>query len=435
VRLLIKNGRVICPATGRDAVLDVLVEGGKILKVQPRIKASKARVIDAEGLVVAPGFIDMHVHLREPGQEDKETIETGSRAAAKGGFTTICCMPNTVPPNDNVVLTRFIREKARRATVNVLPIAAVTRGLEGRQLTDMAGLLKAGAVAFSDDGRPVWNSLVMRRALETARLLSALIIDHCQDQRLSDEGVMNEGVRSASLGLRGIPAAAEDIPLARDIILSETSGARLHIAHLSTKGGVRLLREAKKRKVPVTAEVTPHHLFLTDEAVVASDANFKVNPPLRGREDVEALRSAVKEGWIDVIATDHAPHTAQEKGRDFDNAPFGINGLESAVSLMLDRLVNKRTLSLIQLVRMMSTAPADLLGLKNKGALRPGADADLTLLDLESWTVVDVDSFASKSRNSPFHGWKLKGIPVGVLVAGRMAYPFDGRLADREKSS
>ncbi len=433
--MLIKNGRVICPASGRDGVQDILIDGGKIQKVQPRIKASGVRLIDAEGLVVAPGFIDMHVHLREPGEEHKETIESGSRAAAKGGFTTICCMPNTVPPNDNVVLTRFIREKARRAAVNILPIAAVTRGLEGRQLTDMDGLVKAGAVAFSDDGRPVWNALVMRRALETARLLSALIIDHCQDQRLSDEGLMNEGARAALLGLRGMPAAAEEIPLARDIILSEMTGARVHIAHLSTKGGVRLLREAKKRKVPITAEVTPHHLCLNDEAVVASDANFKVNPPLRSREDVEALQSAVKEGLIDVIATDHAPHTAQEKGKDFDQAPFGINGLESAVSLLLDRFVNKRMLPLGQFVRMMSTAPAALLGLKDKGVIRPGADADLTLLDLQGWTVVDVDSFASKSRNSPFHGWKLKGVPMAAIVAGRMAYPFSGRLADRDKSA
>jgi len=428
VKLLLKNGRVVCPGSGREGVLDILIERGKIQKVQPRIRVAGARVIDASGLVVAPGFIDMHVHLREPGQEDKETIETGSRAAAKGGFTTICCMPNTVPPNDNAVMTRFIQDKARNAAVNVLPIAALTRGLEGEQLTEMADLVSAGVVAFSDDGYPVWNSQVMRQALERARLLPTLVIDHCEDKSLSGEGVMNEGARSVRLGLPGMPAAAEEVMVARDIILSEMTGARLHIAHLSTKGAVRLLREAKKRKVGVTAEVTPHHLCLTDEACVVADANFKVNPPLRGREDVAALLAAVKEGLIDVFATDHAPHTAQEKGKGFVKAPFGINGLETAVSLLLDRLVNKRALPLKQFVRMMSTAPAGLLGLKNKGVLRPGADADLTLLDLQREIVVNVGSFASKSRNSPFHGWKLKGVPVAAIVGGRISYPFDGRL-------
>jgi dihydroorotase len=428
VKLLLKNGKVVSPASGLEGKLDILIDQGKIQRIQSQLGAPGARVVDLAGLVVVPGFIDMHVHLREPGQEAKETIETGSRAAAKGGFTTVCCMPNTLPPNDTAELTRFIRSKARAAAVQVLPIAAVTKGLRGEQLTSMAKLISAGAVAFSDDGRPVSNSQVMRQALEQSRLLASLVIDHCEDKSLSDEGVMHEGPQSHLLGLRGIPAAAEEVMVARDIILAEMTGARIHIAHLSTKGSVRLLREAKKRKVLVTAEVTPHHLFLTDKACASYDTNLKVNPPLRSRQDAAALLAAVQEGLIDVFATDHAPHTAEEKGRGFDQAPFGINGLETAVSLFLDRLVNKKMLSLRQLVRMMSVRPAALLGLKDKGTLWPGADADLTLLDLKRETVVDVQSFASKSRNCPFHGWKLKGLPVATIVGGRVAYPFDGRL-------
>lgn len=428
MKLLLKNGKVVSPASGLEGTLDVLIDQGKIQKIQPQLTAPGARVVNVSGLVVVPGFIDMHVHFREPGQEDKETIETGSRAAARGGFTTVCCMPNTVPPNDTAEVTRFIRTKARAAAVQVLPIAAVTKGLGGEHLTNMAELISAGAVAFSDDGRPVSNSQVMRQALEQSRLLSALVIDHCEDKSLSDEGVMHEGPQSHLLRLRGIPAAAEEVMVARDIILAEMTGGRIHIAHLSTKGAVRLLREAKKRKVRVTAEVTPHHLFLTDKACASYNTNLKVNPPLRSRQDAAALLAAVKEGLIDVFATDHAPHTAEEKGRGFDQAPFGINGLETAVSLFLDRLVNKKVLPLRQLVRMMSVRPAALLGLKDKGALQPGADADLTLLDLKRETVVDVQSFASKSRNSPFHGWKLKGLPVATIVGGRVAYPFDGRL-------
>jgi dihydroorotase len=428
VKLLLKNGKVVSPASGLEGKLDILIDQGKIQRIQSQLGALGARVVDLAGLVVVPGFIDMHVHLREPGQEAKETIETGSRAAAKGGFTTVCCMPNTLPPNDTAELTRFIRSKARAAAVQVLPIAAVTKGLRGEQLTSMAKLISAGAVAFSDDGRPVSNSQVMRQALEQSRLLASLVIDHCEDKSLSDEGVMHEGPQSHLLGLRGIPAAAEEVMVARDIILAEMTGARIHIAHLSTKGSVRLLREAKKRKVLVTAEVTPHHLFLTDKACASYDTNLKVNPPLRSRQDAAALLAAVQEGLIDVFATDHAPHTAEEKGRGFDQAPFGINGLETAVSLFLDRLVNKKMLSLRQLVRMMSVRPAALLGLKDKGTLWPGADADLTLLDLKRETVVDVQSFASKSRNCPFHGWKLKGLPVATIVGGRVAYPFDGRL-------
>lgn len=426
MKLLIKNGRVVSPRDGLDETLDVLIDKGRIVELKASIETAADKVVDASRLVVAPGFIDMHVHLREPGQEEKETIQTGSRAAARGGFTSICCMPNTIPVNDNSGVTQFIRsEAARHSLVNVLPIAAITRGLQGEQLTDMADLAAAGAVAFSDDGQPVANSQVMRRAMEYSRILQALIIDHCEDKSLSEEGVMHEGRASDLYGLRGIPAAAEEAVIARDIILAESLGARLHIAHLSVRGALPLLRAAKERGVEVSAEVTPHHLVLTDTACESYDTNLKVNPPLRSAEDVEALTAAVKEGLIDVIATDHAPHTVEEKETEFDRAPFGINGLETAVALLLDRLVHKNVIPVERLIEMMSSRPAELLRLTNKGRIAKGADADLTLLNLSKESVVDAGQFESKSRNTPFHGWKLKGLPVMTVVAGRVVYPFD----------
>lgn len=428
MRLLIRNGRAVCPASGLDARRDILIEGGKITALASGIRAPGARVCDASGLAVVPGFIDLHVHLREPGQEHKETIETGARAAARGGFTTICCMPNTDPVNDSPEATRYILSRARTAAVNVLPIAAVSRGLNGEEMTDMKALADAGAVAFSDDGRPVSDSLLMRRALEETRRLPVFIIDHCEDLALSRGGVMHEGPVSRRLGLRGIPAAAEEIIAARDIALAELTGGRLHLAHVSTRGAVRLLRQAGKRKLRVTSEATPHHLLLTDASCGTRDPRFKVNPPLRSRGDVVALRDAVEDGVIDILATDHAPHAEDEKGAAFEKAPFGINGLETAVPLLLDRLVRVGIIPLKRLVRLLSTNPASLLGLRNKGLLRPGAQADLTLLDLKAVTVIDVRSFVSKSRNSPFHGRRLRGAPVATLVGGRVAYPFDGAL-------
>ena len=425
MKLLIKNGRVVSPANGLDETLDILIDRGKVVQLKDSIETAADQVVDASRLVVAPGFIDMHAHLREPGQEEKETILTGARAAAKGGFTSVCCMPNTQPANDNSGVTQYIRsEAARHGLVNVFPIAAVTRGLKGEQLTDMADLAATGAVAFSDDGQPVSNSMVMRRAMEYGRLLGALIIDHCEDKSLSEDGVMHEGRPAYLFGLRGIPAAAEEIMIARDIILAESLGARLHIAHLSARGALPVLRAAKERGVAVSAEVTPHHLVLTDTACRDYDTNLKVNPPLRGAEDVEALTQAVKDGLIDVIATDHAPHTSEDKEIEFDRAPFGINGLETAVSLMLDRLVHKNVIPLARLVEMMSVRPAALLGLKGKGRIEVGAEADLTLLNLHKETVVDPSRFESKSRNTPFGGWKLKGLPVLTIVAGRVVYPF-----------
>lgn len=424
MRLLIKDGRLVDPAAGRDGRSDVLIEGKQVIDVGPRVEASGARVIDAAGLVVAPGFIDMHVHARQPGQEHKEDIRTASLAAARGGFTSICVMPNTVPANDSAEVTSYILGEARRrAVVNVFPIAALTRGLAGGELSPMEELLKAGAVAFSDDGRCVQDGALMLRALEQANRLGALVIDHCEDTRLSADGVVHEGVESRRLGWRGIPSAAEDVMVARDIILAEAAAARLHIAHVSTRGAVRAVRAAKLEGIRVTAEATPHHLVLSDAALHSPDPNLKVNPPLRAPEDVEALRRAVAEGVIDVLATDHAPHAPAEKAAGFERAPFGIDGLETAVALLLDRLVSGRAISLGRFVEMLSAAPARILGMRNKGSLIPGADADVTLLDLDRKTVVNVREFASKSRNNPFDGWQLRGAPVMTIVGGRVVYP------------
>jgi dihydroorotase len=425
VDLLIRNGRVIDPASGTDGRLDVLIVDGRIADVRAGIRAEAARTIEASGLVVAPGFIDMHVHLREPGFEEKETIRTGSRAAARGGFTTVCCMPNTNPVNDSLSVLESIRAEARKSAVaNVLPIAAVTRGLKGTELTDMAALVRAGAVAFSDDGLPISDTLIMRRALELSRSLGTLVIDHCEDKGLSADGTMHEGRYSRLCGLKGIPAAAEEVMVVRDIRLAEMTGTRVHIAHLSVKGAVRAVEEAKERGVQVTAEATPHHLLLTDALLERQDTNFKMNPPLRAAEDVEALVEAVKNGVIDAVATDHAPHTVQDKEAAFAKAPFGVVGLETAVPLLLDRFVRRNIISLRRSIELLSTNPARLLGLTDKGRLTVGADADITLLDLGAETVVDRDKFESKSRNSPFHGWKLKGAAVMTVVGGKVVFPF-----------
>jgi dihydroorotase len=425
VKLLIKNGRVIDPSSGKDAKLDLLIEKGKIVDIKAKIAAKGAKIIDASRLVVAPGFIDMHAHLREPGQEDKETIATGAAAAAKGGFTSIACMPNTDPVNDNRGLTEYILSEAKkRAVVNIFPIASITKGQRGEELTDMADLVDAGAVAFSDDGQSVENSQIMRRALEYSKPLNTLIIEHCEDKNLSGEGVMHEGYYSYLFGLEGIPASSEEMIVSRDTILAQEAEANIHIAHLSTKGAVDIVRNAKKKKIKVTVEVTPHHLILTDSYLEGYDTSLKVNPPLRGKEDVQALIQAVKEGVVDVFATDHAPHTQDEKDVEFDKAPFGINGIETAVSLLLDRLVSKNIISLKRFIKMISTTPSLILGLENKGKICVGADADLTILNLNKEIVVDVSTFKSKSRNNPFQGWKLKGTPAMTIVGGKIVYPF-----------
>jgi dihydroorotase len=426
VGLLFKDGRVVDPASGTDSVLDVLVEGRAIAAVGPGFAAGGHRVVDARGLVVAPGFIDMHVHLREPGFEHKETIRTGARAAARGGFATVCAMPNTNPVNDSPAVTARILDEARRsAVVNVLPICAVTLGLRGTEPSDWAALVRAGAVAFSDDGRPVAGEMMMRRALEASLGLGALVIDHCEVPALTAGAVMNEGPVSRKLGLKGMPAAAEAEAVARDIRLAEATGARVHIAHLSVREAVRAVAEARRRGVRVSAEATPHHLLLDDTLVDGRDGNFKMNPPLRSADDVEALVAALRDGDVDVVATDHAPHAEDEKAAGFEAAPFGIVGLETAVPVLLDRLVRPGLLSLDRLVALLSLGPARLLNLPAKGRIAAGADADLTLLDLDAKTVVDRGRFESLGRNTPFDGWAVRGAPVMTVVAGRVAYPFE----------
>lgn len=425
MKLLIKGGRIVDPASRIDGIFDILIEKGKIVDIKSKIGTQSAKSINASNLIVSPGFIDMHVHLREPGQEDKETIRTGSLAAAKGGFTSIACMPNTIPVNDNQGVTKFILSEAKKNTsVNVFPIAAITKDQKGEELTDMADLKNAGAVAFSDDGQPVYDSQTMRHALEYSKLLNFLIIDHCEDKNLSRNGVMHEGYYSYLFGLKGIPSSSEDVIVARNIILAEKADARIHLAHLSTKLSVELIQNAKKKGIKVTTEITPHHMFLNDSDLKTYDTNLKVNPPIRSNKDSKALIEAVKDGIIDVFVTDHAPHTPDEKTVEFNEAPFGINGLETAVSLILDRLVNKKIISLEKFIEMISLKPAHILGLENKGKICVGADADLTILDINKEIVVDVNKFESKSRNNPFHGWKLKGSPVMTIVGGKVVYPF-----------
>ncbi len=424
MRLLIKNGRVIDPASNTDDTLDILIEKKEIIAIDTKIDDESAKTIDASRMVVTPGFVDMHVHLREPGYEHKETIKTGALAAARGGFTSIACMPNTSPINDNQNVTRFIVGEAKKsAVVNVLPIAAITIGEKGEELTEMGELLSAGAVAFSDDGQPVAGSQIMRRALEYSRQFRTVIINHCEDKDLSSVGVMNEGALSYRLGMKGIPASSEEVMVARDLILAEKADAGIHLAHLSTRGSVELVRQAKARGIKVTAEVTPHHLVLDESLLENYDTLFKVNPPLRTKDDVLALQEGARDGTIDVIATDHAPHSPDEKAVEFDLAPFGINGLETSVSLILDRLVHKQVLTLHRFVEMLATSPARILHLDKKGKIQINADADLTILSLNRNTVVDVDRFRSKSRNSPLHGWKLRGAVEMTIVGGRVVYP------------
>ena len=421
MKLLIKNGRVIDPSSNTDETLDILIDKKKIIDMKPKISSKDARIIDASRLVVAPGFIDMHTHLREPGFEDKETIKTGALAAAAGGFTTIACMPNTLPVNDTRGITEHILSEAKKhAVVNILPIAAITVGLKGEELTEMSDLVSAGAVAFSDDGEPVSNSLIMRRALEYSKLSDTVIIDHCEDKTLSAEGTMHEGYYSYLYGIKGIPSSSEEVMVARDVILSEKADAPIHIAHVSTQGSVDLIRSAKKRNLKVTAEVTPHHLLLTDKSLENYDTNLKMKPPLRSTEDVQALLAAVKDGTIDIFASDHAPHTSDEKAVELDFAPFGIIGLETAVPLLLDKLVHKNIISLNRFVFMMSTRPAEIFGLTNKGKICIGADADITILNLQKEFFIDATKFKSKSRNCPFHGWKTKGKPVKTIVEGKI---------------
>jgi dihydroorotase len=421
--LLIRNGHVVDPASSMDAIQDVLVADGRIERVGRDLPAGPdTTVLDATGKLVCPGFIDIHVHLREPGYEYKETVASGTRAAAAGGFTAVACMANTQPVNDNRSITDYVRAKAAvEGAVRVYPIGAVTRGLGGEELAELAELAEAGCVAFSDDGRCVMNAALYRRAMEYTLPFGTPVISHAEDHHLSRGAAMNEGVVSTELGIIGAPAAAEDIMVARDIVLAELTGAHVHIAHLSTAGAVRLVREAKSRGVRVTAEVTPHHLLLTEEAVRSFDANAKMNPPLRTKRDADVLLEALADGTIDCIATDHAPHAGSEKEGEFDRAAFGIIGLETAVGLLLDRLVRPGALPLGTLVSRLSRDPARLLGLPG-GSLAPGAAADITLLDPAAAWTVDPARFQSRSRNTPFGGWALTGRPWKTIVGGRIVW-------------
>jgi dihydroorotase len=421
---------VIDPATGTDGPLDILVVDGRIAERRPggrgREKAlpSGARVIDVTGALVCPGFVDMHVHLREPGQEHKETIESGTRAAATGGFTSVACMPNTEPWNDSLAVTEYIvAEARRRGAVNVFPIGCVSKGGRGEELAEIGDMVRSGAVAVSDDGRPVRTSHLMRMALEYTKIFGIPVIDHCEDSSLAASGVMNEGPVSTVLGLRGIPVESEAIAIARDLDLVRLTGGRLHVAHVSTRGSVERIRRAKEGKLQVTCEATPHHLFLTETAVEETgyDTRTKVNPPLRSEEDRQALLGALDDGTIDAIATDHAPHHADEKLQEFDDAPFGLIGLETAVPLLMDRLVASGRMDISRLVALLSVNPARILGLQ-KGSLAVDRDADITVIDPGLESTVDVTSFRSKSRNSPFDGWRLKGWPVATVVGGRLVY-------------
>jgi dihydroorotase len=417
--LLIRGGRVLDPATSLDAVQDVLLVDGVIERVGRDVPVpAGVEVLEAAGRVVCPGFVDIHVHLREPGYEYKETIASGTRAAAAGGFTAVCCMANTNPVNDNGAVTDYIRAKARvEGVVRVYPIGAVTRGLRGETLAELAELAEAGCVAFSDDGHCVMDAALYRRAMEYTLPFGVPVISHAEDHRLSRDAVMHEGVVSTELGLPGEPAAAEEVMVARDILLAELTGARLHIAHISTAGAVRLVRDAKARGVRVSAEVTPHHLLLTEEAVRTFDPNTRMKPPLRTKRDTEALLDALVDGTIDCVATDHAPHATAEKEGEFDRAANGIVGLETAVSLLLDRLVRPGLLPLATLVSRLSRDPARLLGLPG-GSLAPGSPADVTILDLDAHVTVDPRAFRSRSRNTPFAGWTLRGAPWKTIVAG-----------------
>jgi len=420
--IVIRNGRILDP--GRvNGPADILIENGKITAVGVGLQVPPgADAIDASGKWVFPGFVDLHVHLREPGFEYKETIMTGTAAAAAGGFTSICCMPNTQPVNDNRSVTELILEKARtEGSVQVFPVGAITKGSEGKELAEFAELKEAGCVAVSDDGKPVMNAMVMRRALEYARAFDLPVVDHCECLHLSEGGCMHEGLLATELGLHGIPSAAEDVMVARNLSLAELTDGRLHLAHVSTAGAVRMVREAKARGIRVTAEACPHHLLLTEEAVREFNTNAKMNPPLRSRKDMEALKAGLKDGTIDAIATDHAPHAAHEKEREFEYAPFGIVGLETALGLSLT-LVEEGVLTLEQMVAALTIRPARVFGLA-KGTLALGADADVVVMDPEAQWTVDPERFRSKGRNTPFGGWKLKGQVVTTLVGGRVVHP------------
>jgi len=417
--LLIQNGRVIDPANGRDDILDVLIEDGKITRVAKDIQTD-AETIDAAGKWVVPGLIDLHVHFREPGFTRKETIATGSRAAAKGGFTTVCCMPNTNPVADSEILIEYIKMKAaREAVINVLPIGAITKGQNGEELADIGSMARVGACAISEDGKSVDNAALMKTAMKYAGMFSIPVFSHCEDRLLTGNGQMHQGAPAALLGLAGISPESEEVIIARDIILARDVAAHLHICHISTNGAVQLLREAKARGETVTAEVCPHHFALTDEDITDYDANFKMAPPLRSKADVAALKEGLRDGTLEVIATDHAPHHIDEKNCEFAAAANGIVGLETAVALSITELVRTNVLTPMQMVAKLTCNPARILGI-DKGTLSEGAVADIAIIDADTKYTVDVQSFASKSKNSPFGGREVYGKVTHTICGGKV---------------
>jgi dihydroorotase len=419
--ILLEGGRVIDPSQGTDRITSVLVEDGRIAAYDA-VSTGREEVIDAAGRIVAPGLIDMHVHLREPGREEDETIETGAAAAVAGGFTSIACIPNTEPPIDTQGSVEFIRHQAARADLcNVFVVACVSKNREGKELAELGQLVQAGAVAFSDDGAPVYDAELMRRAMEYCQMFDKPILNHAEERELTQGGMMHEGLVSLILGLPGMPAVAEDVMTARDIALAEATGGRIHIMHVSSSGSIDLIRRAKSRGVRVTTEVCPHHFTLTDESLRSFDSNFKMSPPLRGQKHVDACLAGLADGTIDVICTDHAPHAREKKMRELDQAPFGIVGLETALGLVVTRLVEPGILDWPTALQKMTINPARILGIP-KGTLAIGADADITVIDPEARWTVDPAKFRSKSSNTPFAGWKLQGRADTVIVGGRVKY-------------
>ncbi len=416
---------MVDPSQELDRIGDVAIEDGIIKELGTDIDTTQAEVLDASGLIVAPGFIDIHVHLREPGFEHAETIETGSRAAAAGGFTSICCMPNTQPVNDNATVTSYIVNQARQhAIVNVYPIGAITKNSAGEELAAIGSMRKAGIVAVSDDGKPVMNARVTQRAMEFARALDIPLIQHCEDLHLSAGGDMHEGLQSTRLGLRGIPRSAEDVMVARDLILAEATGVHYHVAHISSRHSVEMVAAAKQRGLKVTSEATPHHFVLSDADMGPYDSNYKMKPPLREATDVEAVTKGLVDGIIDAIATDHAPHPGAEKMQEFERCPFGIIGLETSIGLALERLYHSGKMGLLPFVRLFTANPAGILSLA-RGTLRPGSAADLTIFGLDHEWTYDVNRSPSKSRNTPFDGHRFRGGPVATVVAGRIVWQAD----------
>ena len=422
--ILLRGGRVVDPSQDLDRQMDVLIEDGTIARVEPKISGAD-EVIDCDGLAVTPGLVDMHVHLREPGNEEEETIASGSTAAAAGGFTSVACMPNTEPAIDNEASAEFVSLQAQRAgKARVYPIGAITKGRHGEELSEMGGLARAGAVAFTDDGETVRSAEVMRKGLLYARMFHRPVIAHCEDPDLAGDGVMNLGVVSMRLGLPGRSRASEEIIVHRDVTLAEITRSRLHLAHLSARGSVEILRRARERGLPVTGEVTPHHFALTEESVLSFDSNFRMRPPLRAEEDRQALIDGLRDGTIAVIASDHAPHARERKEVEFPLAPDGVIGLETTLPVAVTTLLEKGILTLPQMVRALSTGPAEIRGIP-AGTLKAGAPADVTVMDLQSTWTIDVNRFHSKSRNCPFGGWEVKGRAAWTFVGGRMVYSLE----------